>query len=206
MRTCWTKGYAVALHALNAFVQDIQGTDQVRSGTLFDRLTAYPDAIADDPDAEELEEFSPRRDAAFLRPKVQRLVASLLSNQLYAVLVGGFPQRLFMEENDGSALYVGDSTFIMKTFKGRLESLYSATVRGLVPNETAGKCLRNVFKMLRQTHTSLQRADTAPFACGTNNEVPDFAACEEILELLACGSLRLQRQTLCHNVPYKDTP
>ena len=178
------ESYAVALQALGAFAEDIKDTRSNPHPTLFERLTAYPDAITDDPDSEELAAYLPRRDAAFLRPKVQRLVQSLLSGKFYNVLVGGFPKRLFMAEQDGTALYAGDSMEVLKTFKGRLESLYSATVRGLIPTATAGNCLRNVFKVLRQAHNALQRADVSHFACGTNNEVPDFAACEEILELL----------------------
>jgi hypothetical protein len=47
------ESYAVALQALEAFAEDIKGTRSNPHPTLFERLTAYPDAIADDPDSDE---------------------------------------------------------------------------------------------------------------------------------------------------------
>jgi len=48
------------------------------------------------------------------------------------------------------------------------------------PQVTVAQCVQGTEASTQR----LQRADVSHFACGTNNEVPDFAACEEILELL----------------------
>ena len=142
------ESYAVALQALEAFAKDIKDTRSNPHPTLFERLTAYPDAITDDPDSEELAAYLPRRDAAFLRPKVQRLVQSLLSGKFYNVLVGGFPKRLFMAEQDGTALYVGDSMEVLKTFRGRLESLYSALHKDYFLMQVHPNCLSHLFLLM----------------------------------------------------------
>lgn len=171
---------AVQLLTLQGMADELKQPMQVQQ-RLIDRLLAYPGALQDDKDADELAEYVPEIRRVVLENRRSKLLTTMRSDRLYYILCGGFPTKLF--DNSGEeTVYIGDSSSLMKNVRSRFNTLYAACVKGVITKSEAAHAVRNIFKVLRDAKLRAVHNDLSAFA--VDGVTPDQLACVEIADIV----------------------